>query len=268
MYGAIIGDYIGSTREHEKIKGYCLDLFPPRSQFTDETILIAATCQAVIKKQNPDSFDFAKEYRRFAKQYPNCGFGELFEEWVNNNSQTPTQSSGNGCASRVIPLSYLPISEGALLELTKMSCISTHDNSDAIEHASAVSLTLFLARKGVPIPTIKARLKREYFIQVEFDLSDLHKSYEFSANCADSVPQAIFCGLSANNYIDAIRRGLYIGGDTDSILTISGAIAEARFPKDKDFLGLKAQIQKELEREYPGIKGVYDRFDQYLNGDH
>ena len=247
MYGAVIGDFVGSTREHVDIKGYTLDLTPPGSFFTDETVLMAATCQALLESQNTTSSDFAQQYRKFVKQYPDAGYGLIFKDWAASNSNLPTHSSGNGCATRVIPIALLAKNEDQLITLARESCLATHDHDDAIDHTCAVALAVYLAGQGRAPEDIQKRIKLEYFISCEFDLEYLHRKYSFSANCSDSVPQAIFCGLSANNYVDALRKGLYVGGDTDSILTIAGAIAQ------------------ELVCKYQKIERIYDRFERYLN---
>ena len=49
------------------------------------------------------------------------------------------------------------------------------------------------------------------------------------ATCQGSVPQAIICAIKAKNFEDAIRNAISIGGDSDTIGCIAGAIAEALF---------------------------------------
>ena len=45
--------------------------------------------------------------------------------------------------------------------------------------------------------------------------------------CQGSVPQAITCALEAENFEDAVRNAVSIGGDSDTIGCITGGIAEA-----------------------------------------
>lgn len=49
------------------------------------------------------------------------------------------------------------------------------------------------------------------------------------ATCQGSVPQAIICALDAEDYEDAIRNAVSIGGDSDTIACITGGIAEALY---------------------------------------
>ena len=42
MLGAIIGDIVGSTREHYNVKTEDFELIPPGSRFTDDTVMTLA----------------------------------------------------------------------------------------------------------------------------------------------------------------------------------------------------------------------------------
>ena len=44
-----------------------------------------------------------------------------------------------------------------------------------------------------------------------------------------TVPEAIICALEARNFEDAIRNAVSIGGDSDTLAAIAGALAEALF---------------------------------------
>jgi type I restriction enzyme M protein len=44
-----------------------------------------------------------------------------------------------------------------------------------------------------------------------------------------SVPEALECFFEAEDYESTIRNVMYIGGDTDTLGAIAGAVAEAYF---------------------------------------
>ena len=44
-----------------------------------------------------------------------------------------------------------------------------------------------------------------------------------------TMPQAFECFLEAEDYESTIRNVMYIGGDTDTLAAIAGAIAEAKW---------------------------------------
>lgn len=53
--------------------------------------------------------------------------------------------------------------------------------------------------------------------------------YAFDSRASYSVPPAIVAFLESENYEDAIRKAVSIGGDNDTIACMAGAVAEAYY---------------------------------------
>ena len=51
MYGAVLGDIIGSTYEWHNVKSEEFDLFPSGSTFTDDTVLSVAVAQKILNQE-------------------------------------------------------------------------------------------------------------------------------------------------------------------------------------------------------------------------
>ena len=62
MYGAIIGDIIGSVYELESVKTEDFELLPDGSRFTDDTVLTIAVADSILN---------------------NIGFAEAYHKWGN-----------------------------------------------------------------------------------------------------------------------------------------------------------------------------------------
>jgi len=68
-----------------------------------------------------------------------------------------------------------------------------------------------------------------------------------------SVPQAIIAFLESENFEDAIRKAVSIGGDSDTIACIAGGIAQAYYGEipghivDKVRLILDAELKRVLD---------------------
>jgi type I restriction enzyme M protein len=54
-------------------------------------------------------------------------------------------------------------------------------------------------------------------------------SYRFTTDCQATVPQAIAAFLESTSFEDAIRNAVSLGGDSDTLAAIAGAIAEAHY---------------------------------------
>jgi len=101
----------------------------------------------------------------------------------------------------------------------------------------------------------------EYYL-IGFTLDSIRPSYEYHISCQGTVPPAIVAFLEAHSYEEAIRNAISIGGDSDTIAAITGAIAEAYYGVPEE-LRVKAmgyipedlaEIVREFERKYPGME--------------
>ena len=108
MYGAIIGDIVGSVYEFNNIKTKEFPLFSEGSTFTDDTIMTVAVARALLKAKN-ERFSFKhhliNEMRNMGRRFPNPtgGYGGNFARWLNSSKPKPYNSFGNGSAMRVSP---------------------------------------------------------------------------------------------------------------------------------------------------------------------
>lgn len=73
IIGAIAGDIIGSIYEFDNIKTTDFNLFSPRCDYTDDTVLTIAVADALLNKK-----DFSKAIWEYGRNYPNRGYGGNF----------------------------------------------------------------------------------------------------------------------------------------------------------------------------------------------
>ena len=103
MFGAVIGDIVGSVYEHADppIKTKEFELFTKESTFTDDTVLTLAIAEAILFK-----WDYPFNIRRFAKKYPTCGYDTDFKKWTYTDPPKPYNGFNNDSATRVSSLGY------------------------------------------------------------------------------------------------------------------------------------------------------------------
>ena len=53
--------------------------------------------------------------------------------------------------------------------------------------------------------------------------------YYWQSSCQGTVPQAMIAFLDSQNFEDAIRKAVSLGGDSDTLACITGGIAEAYY---------------------------------------
>jgi ADP-ribosylglycohydrolase len=224
MIGAIIGDVVGSVYETYSVKTKDFPLFTDRSRFTDDTVLTIATAECVMYGK-----DFAKNFREYARQYANKPYGASFRQWFLAEDAPPYNSYGNGSAMRVSPIGFLYKDIETVLAESKKSAEVTHNHPEGIKGAQAVASAVFLAKAGKTKTEIKDFVSEAFGYELDRKLADIRPIYDFDVTCQGSVPESIIAFLESTDFEDAIRNAVSLGGDSDTMACITGAIAEAYY---------------------------------------
>lgn len=224
IIGAVIGDVIGSVFEWNNVKTTDFNLYNPKCDFTDDTVLTIAVADCLINKK-----DFAKTIWDYARNYPGRGYGGNFRNWLQTNDLKPYGSFGNGSAMRVSAVGFAFNDLETVLELAQQTAEVTHNHREGIKGAQATAAAIFLARKGRSKQEIKAYIASKFNYNLDFSLDEIRPTYKFDETCQGSVPQAIVAFLESADFEHAIRLAISIGGDSDTIACITGGIASAYY---------------------------------------
>ena len=224
MLGAIAGDIIGSIYEHRNIKTTEFPLFHPHCRFTDDTVLTVALADSLLHGTR-----FGDLMKRYYWSYPHAGYGGYFHQWAQSEHSQPYNSWGNGSAMRVSPVGFAFDALEDVLEQAKQSAEVTHDHPEGIKGAQAVASAVFLARTGQSKEQIKNYVEMTFDYHLDKPLDEIRETYEFHVSCQESVPQAIRAFLESDDFEDAVRKAISLGGDSDTIACMAGGIAQAYY---------------------------------------
>src|SRR3954451_5921603 len=222
MLGAIAGDIIGSIYEHRPIKTTKFPLFHPLCRFTDDTVLTVALADSILHGTR-----YVDLLKRYYRAYPRAGYGGSFHQWAQSERSDPYNSWGNGSAMRVSPVGFAFGTLDKVLEQAKRSAEVTHDHPEGIKGAQAVATAVFLARTGQSKEQIKNYVETSFGYDLGTPLDEIRPTYEFEVSCQKSVPQAIRAFLESDDFEDAVRKAVSLGGDSDTIACMAGGIAQA-----------------------------------------
>lgn len=261
LHGAIIGDIAGSRFEFNNVKtkqGWAL--MHPYCRFTDDTVMTCAVAKAIMecKDDLTKLADLAvKNMQEIGRQYPRCGYGRRFHDWMFSDDPKPYNSCGNGAAMRVSACGYAGLELADAIVMAREVTKVTHNHPEVIKAAEATAACIWMARHDFTGADILRYIQTNFY-PLDFTLDSIRDDYEHSELAEDSVPQAIVAFLESDSYEDCIRNAISIGGDSDTIAAIAGSIAWAYYGEDKD-LAQFADIY--LDDTLRTI--VYD-FDTYL----
>lgn len=226
MIGAIIGDIVGSTYEFAPTKRYNFELLPAGSDYTDDSIMCVAVADAILH-----GLTFAETMHKWGNRYPNPkgSYGGSFAAWLRSEELEPYNSFGNGSAMRVAAIGWAYGTLNKTQLAAYRSAEVTHNHPEGIKGAVAAATAVYLARCGHTKADIKQRIEQQFSYDLSFDLLQLKRTYSFDESCMGTVPVAIKCYLESENFEDAIRLAVAMGGDADTLGCITGAIAEAGY---------------------------------------
>jgi len=139
-----------------------------------------------------------------------------------------------------------------VLAQARLSAAATHGHPEGIAGAQAVAGAVFLARTGAGKNGIANLAAGLGLAPPALAAARLTGS---GVLAAESVPQALAAFLAAEDFEAAVRGAVSIGGDTDTVAAMAGAVAEAFFG------GVPAALAREaLGRLDPALAAVIRRF--------
>ena len=268
MLGAIIGDIVGSRFEFNNHRSKDFELFTEDCFVTDDSIMTLAVAKAIMEavKASPEAWKArddrfhdllssltVKYMQEIGRQYPGCGYGGRFYEWMFSDDPKPYKSYGNGAAMRVSPAGIIAESLIDAWSLAETVTAVTHNHKEGIKGAQATATSIYLAKTGALKSEIRKYTEADYY-PLDFTIDAIRPSYRFNETCQQTVPQAIQCFLEAASFEDAIRTAISLGGDSDTLAAITGAIAGA-------YYGIPEALgQKALTYLDPRLRAIYDEW--------
>jgi ADP-ribosylglycohydrolase len=254
MIGSIIGDIAGSCYEFSGNKDITVPLFPPGSNFTDDTVMLVATADALLKHTA-----FGQTYRAWGARYPypKGGYGARFGAWLHALDPKPYDSWGNGSAMRVAPIGWVCESLAETVALARESAAVTHNHPEGIKGAGATAAAIWLARNGSTKEGIRSSIESTFGYNLQRTCDSIRPHYRFNESAQGTVPEAMIAFLDSTDFEHAIRLAISLGGDADTLACIAGGIAQAYYREIPP--SMTQQVRTSLD---PALLGIMDEFNQ------
>ena len=262
MYGAILGDIIGSPFEFDRgEKTKIFPLFSPVSEYTDDSIMTLAVAEAFLQSTSTDTDKQVKarlveRLQYWGNLYPYAGYGCRFMSWLSAKNPKPYNSFGNGSAMRVSAVGWLFDDLTTVLTMAQISAEVTHNHPEGIKGAQATAAAIFLSRTGHSKKDIKTYIESNFGYDLSRSCNEIRPKYRHVESCQETVPEAITAFLEGNDFEDVIRTAVSLGGDCDTLTCIAGSIAEAFYGISDD---LKAEVHTRLPEDLQGILLTFNR---------
>lgn len=262
MLGAIAGDIIGSPFEWNNTDDRYFELchstrgwyrgrevsYHPK--FTDDTVMTLAVARWLMQDPSHSSSRLVRTMQEMCRQYADRGFGPMFRRWIDSDDPHPANSFGNGCAVRVSPIALVAESLPDAIALARQTAEISHVHPEGVKGAEAMAQAVWMARHGRSKDDIRFAMENDFGYSLSPDIEEFRQvlqgcekvpivvngedtgGYWFrptgrmNSSCQDTVPAALIAFIQGDSFEDVIRRAVALGGDSDSIAAMAGAIAE------------------------------------------
>ena len=254
MYGAILGDIIGSRFEFDrspKTKEFVL--FDNTCTFTDDSVMTIAIAEALLKAGRIPEEKMAKglmieSMKKWGRAIPDAGYGGMFGSWLFSDRTEPYGSFGNGSAMRVSAVGWMYDTIEMTRKVARWSAEVTHNHPEGIKGAESVAAVIFMARNNFSKNEIREYVIREFDYDLSRTCDEIRPYYHHVESCQETVPEAITAFLEGDTFEDVIRTAVSLGGDSDTLTDIAGAMAEAFYGCDDYFIEqCENRITKEMK---------------------
>ncbi|UCG82917.1 MAG: ADP-ribosylglycohydrolase family protein [Dehalococcoidia bacterium] len=215
--------------------------------YTDDTAMMLCIARGVVEKGRFDPQDVTERFIRWFNAGP-IGIGRT--TWIAlseikrgaswkeagriAHDRLGGMSAGNGSIMRCAPIGLLHFKNPAnLIEDSIDSSIITHWDPQACWGAVAVNMAIAEILKGDRgnlISTLIVNIEQAEVMQAVAEIPRLNSiNREPSAYVLDTLQAALWCFLTSSSFESALVAAVNLGGDTDTVGAVCGALAGASY---------------------------------------
>jgi len=269
--GNILGDILGLPFEGSFGK---IEPYPPlkleksckikiRSKlWSDDTSMLIALATSLF--ETGGVVDVENERKHYLKWFfegaytldgNTFGYGKTTKDaLVTKNPKTDRFSNGNGALMRssVLAAYYLNKTDKELEEASGKSCAVTHGHPVSIFTNIIYTFILKKILLNFPLEDALFQAKERYF-NIISDTNEIFSKpvfYVTTPYCVTTLQAAIYINLESANFTESITKVLSLGGDTDTIGAVTGAICGAMYgfeSFDKEFQSVALDVMNRFD---------------------
>jgi poly(ADP-ribose) glycohydrolase ARH3 len=255
LLGTFVGDALGMPFEgaaHVDVPARVEMLAARRGRgtYTDDTQMMIALAESLIERGRVEDEHLA---RAFQEAYdPGRGYGggtrRVFELWASGTSVASAAgrvfggqgSRGNGAAMRIAPVAVCFRGDMARMqEEAACSARVTHAHPVGVDGAVVQAAAIGAALRDEDILAATRAAARTgdmsdglgevaELLASHREPAEVHARLGSSSDARESVCAAVYSALAHTRFEDAARFAVRLGGDTDTVAAMTGAIAAAR----------------------------------------
>lgn len=202
-------------------------------QWTDDTQMSCCLARSIVRLGGYDTEDAASEYLMWFQSGDCRGIGGSTRKAMENLAAGRWPSgvegaTGNGTAMRAAPIGMrYRGNDLSILQSVGRDALITHRSHQAVDGSLVIALSVSFLLSGEPknklLEHLSFRLSKDH-MRTSL-LLDQRPTEAVSPYVVDSVAAAVWCFLHTEDFTSAVEQAIRLGGDTDSVASMTGALA-------------------------------------------
>lgn len=244
MIGAVFGNIVGSRFTSENHRSIYFETLTKENIFTNDVVNMFSMLEVFkeYKEKNISDFtDLNFKFKSICLIYLNRGFEVEFLNNILSVNQKLLNSSLSFNLIHLIPLyRYKKKKNIDLNEIKRFLIALKHDFSenDNVFNTFFSLLDVISKKNKEDIKSFCAGINLQLNNIEKFKINQTYsKDYIFSLSIVVSVL------LETDSFIDLIHGVVSVGGDTDTLTTLAGALGELFYFKEEDVLHYESQVK-------------------------
>ena len=242
-------------------------------QWTDDTQMSLALAEAILENKFYDPAIAAKKYLAWYQSGDCRGIGTSTKQAMQNlalgkewSASGIERAEGNGTAMRAAPIGAHQTGAErfrAAAHWARIDAGITHKSDEAREGSAVMAVaTCFLCTGGRKDALLTTVLEHTEKSQVRQGLEDVYRAFRRGDSLADflktkewllagvsphvvqSLPAAVSVFVFSSSFEDTLRNAIRMGGDTDTVAAMAGALAGSYY----GYEGIPETLRAPLER--------------------
>ena len=292
MIGAVAGDIIGSPYEWNNTEDFSFKLFESNynkryngdhithPHMTDESVVTLAVARWMLMDDKRRMGTLENTIKSMCQEYEACGLSSALRYWANEPESRAMRSDSNIAAAMISPVAMtVPTLKEALVQTRNMAQMM-FSNENSIKGAEAMCEAIWLVRNGHEKDDVKFAIENGYGYDLSMPLDEMYAlargavkeeivvndfpigEYYFretgkrAFDAETTVTAAIRAYLDGSGFEDTVRRAVITGGDSDTIASMAGALAGARY-------GVPEEISKRCAKFLPeDLRSLTESFER------
>ncbi len=220
----------------------------PKGTWSDDSSMILATMNSIVKKQAIDYDDIMKEFCKWFFQAKYTQYNDTFDYGITTSTAInrydkgiPTNKcggrgdhdNGNGSLMRILPLAFIPDIDYKTIE--DISALTHAHERTLITCVFYIQIAKSMLENDLTIDEhiqfACEKIKDHYNDSEELKHltrifnDDFSEGISSSGYVISTIESVIFSLKNTDNYKDALLTAVNLGGDTDTIAGICGGLA-------------------------------------------